>query len=40
VAVNHGDPETLWQEYEAISRQLAETRDQLKRELMQALGGV
>jgi len=39
VEVNHGDPEELWIEYEEISRQLAATRDQLKQELMQALGG-
>jgi len=39
VEVAHGDPEVLWQEYEEISRQLEKTRDQLKQELMQALGG-
>lgn len=39
VEVNHGDPEALWKEYEEISRQLIATRDQLKKELMQALGG-
>lgn len=39
VAVDHGDPETLYQEYLEISRQLAETREALKRELMDALGG-
>ena len=37
--VNHGDPEVLWKEYEEISRQLIVTRNQLKKELMQALGG-
>jgi type I restriction enzyme M protein len=39
VEVIHADPEALWQEYEEISRRLAATRDQLKQELMQALGG-
>ncbi len=38
-SVDHGDPEVLYQEYLEISRQLAETRDLLKRELMEALGG-
>jgi type I restriction enzyme M protein len=38
VEINHGDPEALWLEYEEISRQLEKTRDQLKKELMQALG--
>ena len=38
IEVNHGDPEALWKEYEEIRRQLTATRDQLKKELMQALG--
>jgi len=39
VEVTHGDPEALWLENEEISRQLAAARDQLKQELIQALGG-
>jgi type I restriction enzyme M protein len=39
VDVAHGDPDELMKEYEAISKQLIATRDMLKKELMQALGG-
>ena len=39
VEVQHGDPEALMKEYEEISKQLIATRDTLKRELVQALGG-
>jgi type I restriction enzyme M protein len=39
VDVNHGDPDELMTEYEAITQQLIATRDTLKNELMQALGG-
>lgn len=39
VDVDHGDPDELMKEYEEISRQLVATRDALKKELMQALGG-
>ena len=39
VAVDHGDPEELMEEYEAITRKLIATRDTLKKELMQALRG-
>jgi type I restriction enzyme M protein len=38
VEVNHGDPEELMQEYEAIVKEMNATRDALKKELMQALG--
>jgi len=38
VDIDHGDPEELIREYEEISRQMAATRDALKKELMQALG--
>ncbi len=38
VDINHGDPEELLKEYEAISAQLIATREALKQELMQALG--
>ena len=38
VDVDHGDPEELMREYEEMSRQLMETRDVLKEELMKALG--
>jgi type I restriction enzyme M protein len=37
IAVNHGDPDELMQEYEEINKQLIATRDTLKNELMQAL---
>ena len=37
--VENGDPDELMKEYEEISRQLMATRDQLKKELMQALEG-
>jgi type I restriction enzyme M protein len=39
VDVNHGDPDELMQEYEAITKELIATRDALKKELMAALGG-
>jgi len=39
VDVEHGDPDELMKEYETISKQLIATRDMLKKELMQALGG-
>jgi len=39
VDVAHGDPDELMKEYEEISKQLITTRDMLKKELMQALGG-
>jgi hypothetical protein len=39
VEVQHGDPEVLMKEYEEISKQLIATRDLLKKELIQALGG-
>jgi type I restriction enzyme M protein len=39
VDIAHGDPDELMAEYEEISRQLIATRDTLKNELMQALGG-
>jgi type I restriction enzyme M protein len=39
VDVNHGDPEELMKEYEEITKNLIATRDMLKKELMQALGG-
>lgn len=36
--VDHGDPEELMREYEELARRIEETRDELKRELMNALG--
>jgi len=39
VDVDHGDPEELMKEYEEITKRLIATRDELKKELMQALGG-
>ncbi|MBU4010600.1 MAG: SAM-dependent methyltransferase, partial [Proteobacteria bacterium] len=39
VEIDHGDPEELMQEYEAIVKDMNATRDALKKELMQALGG-
>lgn len=39
IEVNHRDPDELMQEYEEISKELIATRDTLKNELMQALGG-
>lgn len=39
VAVEHGDPEKLMKEYEQTAKQMTATRDLLKKELMQALGG-
>jgi type I restriction enzyme M protein len=39
VDVVHGDPDELMKEYEEISRKLEATRDLLKQELMNALGG-
>jgi type I restriction enzyme M protein len=39
VDVAHEDPDELMKEYEKISKQLIATRDTLKKELMQALGG-
>jgi type I restriction enzyme M protein len=39
VDIDHGDPDELMKEYEEISKQLIATRDSLKKELMQALGG-
>ena len=39
VDVEHGDPDELMKEYEKISKQLIATRDALKKELMQSLGG-
>jgi len=39
VEVNHRDPEELWKEYEAISRELEVTQESLKQELMKALEG-
>ena len=36
---DHGDPEELMKEYEEITKQLATTREELKKELMKALGG-
>ncbi|KJS18373.1 MAG: DNA methyltransferase [Peptococcaceae bacterium BRH_c4b] len=39
VDVEHGDPDELMKEYEAITKKLIATRDALKKELMQALGG-
>lgn len=39
IAVDHGDPEALMREYETMAAQLIATRDALKKELMQALGG-
>jgi len=38
VEVNHGDPEELMLEYETIVKEMNATRDELKNELMQALG--
>ncbi len=37
--VNHRDPEELMKEYAEITRELSATRDALKKELMQSLGG-
>src|SRR3989339_151229 len=37
IDINHGDPDELMQEYEAIVKELNSTRDALKKELMQAL---
>lgn len=39
VDIAHGDPDKLVKEYKEISKQLIATRDILKKELMQALGG-
>ncbi|MBP7653550.1 SAM-dependent DNA methyltransferase [Candidatus Dependentiae bacterium] len=39
VEIEYGDPETLMAEYEELSKQLISTRELLKKELMQALGG-
>jgi len=39
INVDHGDPDDLMQEYEAIVKELNSTRDALKKELMKALGG-
>ena len=39
VAVNHRDPEELMEEYQEIVRKLEAAQADLKRELMQALGG-
>jgi len=39
INVDHGDPDELMQEYKAIVKELNSTRDALKKELMQALGG-
>ena len=36
-AVNNGDPEKLMKEYKALTLKIQETRDQLKRELLNAL---
>jgi len=38
VNIDHGDPEELMQEYEAVVKEMNATRDALKKELMQALG--
>jgi type I restriction enzyme M protein len=38
VDIDHGDPEELYTEYEDITRQLEAVRDELKAELMSALG--
>jgi len=38
IEINHGDPEELMQEYEAIVAEMNATRDALKKELIQALG--
>jgi len=38
VDIEHGDPEVLMKEYEEISKQLIATRDNLKSELLNALG--
>jgi type I restriction enzyme M protein len=38
VDIDHGDPEELYAEYEDITRQLEVVRDELKAELMAALG--
>ncbi len=37
--VNHGDPEELYAEYEAITKELEAVRDELKAELIAALSG-
>ena len=39
VDVEYGDPDALMKEYEEITKNLIVTRDLLKKELMQALGG-
>jgi type I restriction enzyme M protein len=39
VDIEHGDPDELIKEFEAISKQLVATRDMLKKELLQTLGG-
>lgn len=39
VNIDHGDPEELMQEYDVIVKEMNATRDALKKELMQALGG-
>jgi type I restriction enzyme M protein len=39
VDVEYGDPDELMKEYEEITKKLIATRDLLKKELMQALGG-
>lgn len=39
VDVDHGDPDELMKEYEEITKNLIATRETLKKELMQALGG-
>lgn len=38
VNIDHGDPEELMQEYDVIVKEMNATRDELKKELMQALG--
>lgn len=39
VDIEYGDPDRLMKEYEEITKKLIATRDLLKKELMQALGG-
>ena len=38
VAINHGDPEELMQEYQQIVQQLEAAQTALKQELIKALG--
>lgn len=40
VEIDHGDPDELMQEYEAIVKEMNATRELLKKELMKALGEV